>query len=113
VTKLWGTGPANLFAISGSDISHYDGITWSPMKSTTQQLWGIGGVGRRFFAVGETGTLLGRGTACRAQETQCGDGRDDDCEGRSIAPTPIAPRTRHASVVASARARRCCHADRR
>jgi hypothetical protein len=57
---VWGSGPADVFAVGSGVIVHYDGQSWQPMASgTTALLKGVWGSGPAdVFAVGYDGTLL-------------------------------------------------------
>jgi hypothetical protein len=58
---VWGSSPSDVFAV-GDDgaIVHYNGTTWSPMRSTTSQcLVGVwGSSASDVFAVGNFGVIL-------------------------------------------------------
>ncbi|MDM7999808.1 MAG: hypothetical protein QUS33_07390 [Dehalococcoidia bacterium] len=57
---IWGTSPADVFAVGeGGTILHYDGTSWSSMSSgVSAALFGVwGSSSTDVFAVGETGTI--------------------------------------------------------
>jgi hypothetical protein len=58
---VWGSSNGDVFVVGkNGTILHYDGSSWSAMRSgTTNHLSGIGGSSDgEVFAVGETGTIL-------------------------------------------------------
>lgn len=59
--SVWGSSGSDVFAVGrNGTILHYNGTSWSPMKSsTTQWLHGVwGSSGSDVFAVGSGGTIL-------------------------------------------------------
>jgi hypothetical protein len=84
--NLTGTGPADIFGVTnGGDIVHFDGTTWSSMRSGTASLlsdvWAAPS-GGDVFIVGVSGRKLRRARVSATTETACGDGIDNDNDGR-------------------------------
>lgn len=91
---VWGSGPEDVFvAGDGGAVMHYDGTAWMKINSiTTSTIRGLSGNPRHMVAVGYDGAVVhlrrNLGWPCRATETQCGDGVDDDCDDLVDAQDP-------------------------
>ncbi len=95
LSGLAATAPDDVFAASPSSLFHYDGSQWSPVRvpadpgigqATIQDISAIPGafdIGfqQEIFEQPVRRLLQTRPLACRAHETNCGDGVDDDCDG--------------------------------
>lgn len=81
---VWGTGPTHAFAVGdGGTILHWNGLAWTPMKSdTTNGMTSVWSTPGGAFVAGPSMTLYRRLESCAAVETVCGDGKDNDCDGR-------------------------------
>jgi hypothetical protein len=88
---IWASAPDDVMATSLSQAVHFDGTTWSPVRMPSENLSTIRAV---TVAPGYIDVLIGgssqqlvrrlirtRFWSCRASETDCGDGVDDDCDG--------------------------------
>jgi hypothetical protein len=89
LVELTGNGPDDVWALADSGtLAHYDGVAWSPVHAnglqeslgTTASIWSVP---RHLFVTGPVLAQLDRVRpwTCRAHETACGDGVDDDCDG--------------------------------
>ena len=87
--------PDDVFAASPTSLFHYDGTQWTPVRvpadpnigqATIQGISAIPGAldvgfAQMIFEQPVRRLLQTRPLACRAHETACGDGVDDDCDG--------------------------------
>ena len=88
-TELTGTAADDVFAIGHQVILHFDGVQWAPIESpplaASDRLAQGAAVAHALLVTTEqpaTAILLRHGRwACRASETSCHDGIDDDCDG--------------------------------
>jgi hypothetical protein len=57
---VWGRADDDVYAVgTGGTIVHYDGVTWTPMPSSTvNDLEAVAGTDANVFAVGGGGTIL-------------------------------------------------------
>jgi hypothetical protein len=95
VNGLFGSDPADLFAVSGG-LLHHDGVVWSPVRHETGlALNALGGAPNHLVYAGDDGMIhaLHREVPwrCRATETRCADHLDDDCDGRTDSADPDCP----------------------
>jgi len=89
-----GTASDDVVAVGAHTLLHFDGVRWAPIRARTLGLndgfrraavWPhavaiIGLVNNAVSGVADVLVRHGR-WACRATETSCDDGVDDDCDG--------------------------------
>jgi cysteine-rich repeat protein len=99
LVAIHGTGPADVWAIDTSGTAlHFDGVGWGPVRSLVDgnglvpvlaNLWGTP---RHTFFVGNSGFNedLDRVVpwSCQPTEVDCGDGVDNDCDGKIDSQDP-------------------------
>ncbi len=99
ITAVFGTATDDVFiATRLAEVAHFDGVAWARVQlDTGVQIRAIWGVPRQivfggedpFFADGASHRLLRTVPwSCRATETACTDGVDDDCDGARDADDP-------------------------
>jgi hypothetical protein len=80
LVSVGGNGPGDVFAVGANGtVLHYDGLSWGP--TTTGHSDGFNATSGN-YAVSNGSDLLEWQRDCRATETSCEDGVDNDCDGR-------------------------------